>query len=298
MKQLLREYFTFNKRERNGIFVLLTIIVLLMAYLSISDRFIQREEVDFTKFEREILTLNQEEQRTDYSIQQKKTDREKSTIIPVQRFPFNPNNLPADDWKKLGLTEKQIRSIQKYESKGGVFRSKEDVKKMVVISPELYASLESYISIPEKKSKPIFSEKKKEYRANPLLEINTADSAQLTSIKGIGPYFAKNIIKYRNALGGYYSKEQLLEVWKFDKEKLDAIQTFIQVDPSSIRKININTCTVEELKHPYIRWNVANVIVNYRMKHGNYATIEEVKKTSLIDEQAFLKMAPYLKMGN
>lgn len=297
MKQLIREYFTFNKRERNGIFVLLSIIVLLIVYLSIADRFIETEHVDFSKFEEQIAQLNKPvPEMTGHAVLENIPT--KHTVSFVHYFAFNPNNLPDNEWKKLGLTEKQIHSIKKYESKGGRFKNKGDVKKMVVISSEQYASLESYICIPGEKAIFPVPEKKKENARTISLELNSADSAQLTTIKGIGPYFAKSIIKYKNALGGFYAKEQLLEVWKFDTEKYNAVQQFIYVDPSQVHKININTCTAEELKHPYIRWNLANAIVNYRMKHGNYATVEEVKKTSLIDEAAFLKMAFYLKVGN
>lgn len=296
MKQLIREYFTFNKRERNGILVLLTIIVLLIIYLSVSGQFTQTEHIDFTKFEKEILALSNVEDVIHFT-KQKKNDK-KDTLQTAQRFSFNPNNLPESEWKKLGLSEKQIHSIKKYESKGGVFRCKEDVKKMVVISSALYTSLEPYISIPNEKEKSVTREKKNTTPPIAILELNTADSTQLTSIKGVGPYFAKGIIKYRTILGGYHSKEQLLEVWKLDKEKYEMIQAFIRVDSSRIQKKNINTSTAQELKHPYINWKVANAIVNYRMKHGNYATVGEVKKTGLIDQEAFLRMAPYLKAGN
>jgi competence protein ComEA len=296
MKQFIRDYFTFNKRERNGIFVLLSVIGLLIVYHRISDCLLQEEQIDFTAFEKEIRWLKNEQP-------------EKRSVLPTanrelptrsfQRFLFDPNNLPESEWKKLGLTEKQIRSIKKYESKGGTFRCKGDVKKMVVISSRLYASLEPYISIPENEPHQTSrSATQKENTKITLLELNSADSSQLTTLKGIGPYFAKNIIKYRNALGGYCTKEQLMEVWKFDKEKYATIENQVTVDYSRILQININTCMAAELKHPYISWNIANAIVHYRMKHGNFATVEEIKRCGIIDEKTFLRMAPYLNVGN
>ena len=127
-----------------------------------------------------------------------------------------------------------------------------------------------------------------------VIELNAADSVSLTTIKGIGAFYAKNIIKHRNALGGFVSKEQLLEIWKFDQEKLSAIEKYIAIDESKIKKININTCEAADLKSPYIKWTVANAIVNYRKNHGKYKTVDEIKRTDLVDEETYRKIAPYL----
>lgn len=297
MKQLIREYFTFNNRERNGIFVLLCIITALIVYLNVTDRISHSEQIDFTKFEKEIQAMNA--MPVHKNVYPDHNNTAQRHLIP-ERFRFNPNNLPEQDWKKLGLSDKQIRSIKNYESKGGRFRRKEDLEKMYAISSELYASLEPYVDIPteEKITLPEKINDTHKYVETVLLELNSADSVQLTSVKGIGPFFAKNIIKYKNLLGGYSSKEQLMEVWKFDKEKYEAIEKFVTVDASKIQKININTCTAKELKHPYLTWKIAKGIVNYRAKHGNFTALEEIKRTDLLTEELFLKVAPYLKMGN
>jgi competence protein ComEA len=304
MKQIIRDYLTFNKRERNGIFVLLAIILSLLIYLMVADKCFRQEKIDFTKFEKEIQLLQAATETKNEGTQYRaatKTMTAASTVNSApERFAFNPNQLPETDWKRLGLTEKQIHSIKNYESKGGRFRKKEDVKKMYTISPELYASLEDYIEIPvEEKTQPFKTTDKK----NPApeiktIELNSVDSLQLTSVKGIGPFYAKTILKFRNALGGFHSKEQLMEVWKFDQEKYNALEKYITVDDSKVMKININTCTAKELKHPYISWKIANGIINYRSKHGNFHTLEEIKKTDLLDDETFLKIVPYLKIAD
>jgi competence protein ComEA len=303
MKQIIRDYFTFNKRERNGIFVLLTIILSLLIYLMIADKCFTQEKIDFTKFEKEIQLLQASAETKNTGIQYGTRTKAIAVVSAVdkasERFEFNPNQLPEADWKRLGLTDKQIHSIKNYESKGGTFRKKEDVKKMYTISPELYASLERYIEIPveEKKIQTFNREDKKRLITEiKRMDINSADSMQLITIKGIGPFYAKTIIKYRNALGGFHSKEQLMEVWKFDQEKYDALEKYIIVNASKVTKININTCTAKELKHPYINWKIANGIINYRSKHGNFHTLEEIKKTDLLDDETFLKIVPYLKI--
>jgi competence protein ComEA len=310
MKQFIRDYLTFNKRERNGIFILLLIITLLLIYLNISDKFIKPEQVDFTKFEKEIaaFTLAQQERDSIASIANNHiVDSTTANLNSnAEYFPFNPNGLPAEDWKRLGLNDKQIQTIKNYESKGGQFRTNEDVKKMYCIPAKLYAQLEPYIHIPPKETHSFQKTpdtnlpastsnlRTQNSRLPTVVELNSADSAYLTKIKGIGAFYAKSIIKYREQLGGFANKEQLMEIWKFDKEKFDAVKDYIIVDESEIRKLNINTFTAEQLKHPYISWNIANAIANYRKQHGKYKNIEEIKKTDLVNDETFLKISPYL----
>jgi|ERR1019366_8015854 DNA uptake protein ComE-like DNA-binding protein len=306
MKQFIRDYLTFNKRERNGLFVLIAIITLMIVYLNISYLFIQPQTVDFTKFEKEIELFNASANHANDSLKnedkftyqkagfkQYENDK-KTTNSKTERFIFNPNFLSDKDWKRLGLTDKQIKSINNYQAKGGKFRNKEDVKKMYCISEKQYLSLEPYILIPIDKKEFSTFETTIPKLKNILVELNLADSTQLVSLKGIGAFYAKTIIKYRTLLGGFVAKEQLMEVWKFDSIRFEGVKNKITVDASNIKKININTCTAAELKHPYLTWNTVNVICNYRSKHGNYKTVEEIKKTDLVDEITYRKIAPYL----
>ena len=304
MKQFFRDYFTFNKRERNGVFVLITIIILLIVYLNVSDNFYKNEPVNFSKFEQEIAAF-ETQQTPVFKAPEKAVIADSSSQTEINYFDFNPNNLPEEDWLKLGLTQKQIKTIKNYEAKGGSFRKKEDLKKIYGITSELYANLEKHIVFSKKEEtvvrntiiedKQLTADNKKPIKnETKQLELNTADSAQLTTIKGIGAFFAKSIIKYRNQLGGFYSKNQLLEIWKFDQEKLKAIEDKIIINKLLLTEINVNTCTDKELKHPYLTWNMVNAIINYRKNHGNYKTIDEIKKTGLVDEETFGKIKPYL----
>lgn len=312
MKQFIRDYLTFNKRERNGIIILLSIITLLLIYLNISDVFRTPEKVDFTKFEKEISAFNAAMELNQMAEKEKRDSLYDansigtSTALTAEHFNFNPNNLPEEDWKRLGLNDKQVQTIKNYESKGGQFRSKEDVKKMYCITADQYSKLEPYIIIPPKETANNYKQFEKSLpttnsklptnssRLPTIVELNSADSAYLTKVKGIGAFYAKSIVKYREQLGGFAFKEQLMEIWKFDKEKFDAVKEFIIVDDSEVRKININTCTAAQLKHPYISWNIANAIVNYRLQHGKYKQLEEIKKTDLVDDETFRKLVYYL----
>lgn len=302
MKHFIRDFFTFNKRERNGVFILLSIITLLLIWLKISYLFVKERPVDFSKFETLMASavvqedtvrdvpVASDDNKTDRANHQSHLQNEKTEILRSERFDFDPNGLSEEKWIRLGLNEKQIHVIKNYESKGGKFRKKEDLKKMYCISTELYNSLEPYVHIPsEEKIVPVVQKQK-----GMPVEINSADSVQLLSLKGIGPYYAGKIVKYRTQLGGFVRKEQLMEIWKFDSVKFVQIEKSILLDQNIVKKRNINTCTPEELKHPYLRWNQVNAIINYRNKHGKYQNVDEIKKTDLVDDETLRKIAPYL----
>ncbi|MFH1004782.1 MAG: helix-hairpin-helix domain-containing protein [Bacteroidota bacterium] len=307
MKQILRDYFTFNRRERNGVFILLLIIILFILHPSFLDFFFQKEKIDFSEFKKEIIAFELQQKYLSDSLAQSNHNyfSESKEIENAERFNFNPNNLPDEDWKRLGFSDKQIRVIKNYESKGGKFRTKEDVKKMYCIQSELYVSLAPYIQIPkEKKSEntityptesvfPFHYNKHK----NIIIELNTADTTALKQLKGIGSVFAKRIVKYRELLGGFIRKEQLMEVYGFDQEKFDLVSSQITLDSLAIKKININSASEEILqRHPYIDKKTAGKIYMYRINHGNYSDIQEIKKLKVTDE-FYNKIALYLKVS-
>lgn len=297
MKQFLREYFTFNKTERNGIFVLLLIIACQLTYLIVSPYFFGKRNIDSAPLEKQIASFNAVPEPDKEKSKEDNFDAlNESHVNPYlpHYFAFDPNTIANDDWEQLGLSQKQIKTINNYQKKGGKFFKKEDLKKIYGISEKQYLQLEPYIEIRDKKTPVIVPENSKPNYSIKKVNLNTADSLELVSLKGIGPFYAKTILKYRNQLGGFYSANQLLEVWKFDEEKLNTIIAAIEIDTSNINKININTCTAKQLKHPYLNWSQVNAIINYRNKHGNYNEVNEIKNTSLISDETFAKIHQYL----
>lgn len=236
-----------------------------------------------------IRTQRNEDRTTDAT----QVTNSRSVFQGTQLFPFNPNQLPEEDWVKLGLTPAQAKSIKKFESKGGFFKTKEDVKKLYVISPEKYLELEPFIMIPEQKADSVFPQKKKV--SGIVYELNTADTSDLVKIQGIGPVFAARIVAYRKRLGGYHHKEQLKEVYGIDDEKFALMQGALKVDSTYITKININTVEASELrKHPYFTPGVANAIVSYRKQHGLFKQLSDIMKCHLVNAELYRKIAPYL----
>lgn len=128
------------------------------------------------------------------------------------------------------------------------------------------------------------------------VELNSADSATLTTIYGIGPSFARRIIKYRKLLGGFYNKEQLKEVYGLDEAKYSQIKNQLRVDVSGLKKIDINSAGAEELNRlPYLDYKQANAIEQYRLQHGDYTTSAELKAIMILNEETINKIKPYLK---
>ena len=135
-------------------------------------------------------------------------------------FHFNPNAVSVDSLKLLGLPERLARTINNYRTKGGKFKSKEDLKKIHGFPDSIYQRLKPYIVIPatfssgKKEAAPekeSFS-KKQEYKNKETLaafDLNKADSLQLLQWKGIGPVLASRIVRFRNKLGGFVEKELL-----------------------------------------------------------------------------------------
>lgn len=165
----------------------------------------------------------------------------------VESFRFDPNTVTEDELCRLGFTPKQAQSIINYREKGGRFRRKSDFADSYVVSDSIYHRLESYIDIP-------------------LLDLNLADSAAFDALPGIGGWFAAKMIEHRTALKGYSYKEQLMDIWKFDRSKYDALEDLITVSPENAAPYPLWTYPADSLrKHPYIRnYETARAIVLYR----------------------------------
>jgi len=131
------------------------------------------------------------------------------------------------------------------------------------------------------------------------VDINTGDSTAFEALPGIGATLAMRIIRFREKLGGFYSVEQVKETFGLADSTFSRIRPYLQfINYSGVRQININTATMDELKaHPYIRYNLARVIINYREQHGFFATVEDLKKITAIDAMQYEKLKAYLTAG-
>ena len=165
----------------------------------------------------------------------------------TESFRFDPNTVSVEDLCRLGFSPKQAQSIDNYRKKGGRFRRKSDFARSYVVTDSVFARLEQYIDIP-------------------LVDLNTADSAAFDALPGIGGWFALKIIEHRNALKGYSCKEQLMDIYRFDQEKFEALQDLVTVSEEYVTPYPIWSLPADSLRlHPYIsNYETAKAIVLYR----------------------------------
>jgi len=299
MADKFKKFFNVPSTQRKGIYVLSILILMLILAPSIFKTFFAKSKVyNFEPFRKEIESFVLRTKTVEanpienFNFDNANKSIARSTIKP---FEFNPNNLAAEEWMRMGFSQQQVKSIKNYESKGGKFYTKNDVKKMFAISDVEYQIIEPYILLPESFSSNQNKNRKKEERVIEIVELNSADTTMLQTLPGIGSYWARQIVWYRNKLGGFVNKSQLFEIQNFDNDRFNQIENYIDINPFIVKKININSCNLEQLRnHPYINNNIAISIVNIRTQHGKYATIEGIMKSELIDETIFKKLQAYL----
>ncbi|WP_293788934.1 helix-hairpin-helix domain-containing protein [uncultured Pedobacter sp.] len=296
MRIWFNKNFGVSKSEFNGLLLLVFIIMIIKA-VPIIFGYWQPVPKDDPNLLAQIQQISITDQATNDAVRDRiETFSHKKT---VKLFKFDPNTLTKEGWETLGLSAKQAQSIVNYTNKGGRFYKPEDLQKMYTISPEMYKKILPYASIPEtiRLPKSDARNERKEYakKAPVVVDINTADSTQLDEIKGIGGTFALRILKYRERLGGFHKKEQLLEVYGLDSNKYAEIKDQIKIGNTPLKTINLNTATFNDLKrNPYLTFKQINAIIQYRRQHGNYTGVADLKKIILLNQQVIDKIAPYI----
>jgi competence protein ComEA len=288
MRSHFKNYFSVTKKEWNGMVILVILLLVILATPYIYQQFHKDKVVDLKDLDKDVALLKYAKGGDGNSTLTTGPLSDVKIANP-QLFVFNPNNLPAEQWKQLGLSERQISILKHYEAKGGHFSLKEDLQKIYSITPEDYKRLEPYINIPNAG-----------YISNKLapgevVDINTADSAKLTRIRGVGPFFAERIVEYRKRLGGFLYKEQLKEVYGIDTTKYAEIKNQVSLSGGHITKIKINDVDFEGLrKFPYLSNKQTNAVIQYRLQHGNYRSIADMHNIVILDELILRKIEPYL----
>lgn len=312
---MAREHFSLNRQERRGVVVLCSLILLTWVIPSIVRQFKKPKAEDFSDFEDEVESFKahqMEEKAASSPLREKQHTVYDADQLP-DPFPFDPNTLSPEGWQKLGLSSGTIRTIQHYKEAGGRFYKKEDLKKIYGLSPEVYDHLKDYIQIKgntmasqEQERAVINSGRSVSQPAYPksatqtivAIDVNQADSAEWVKLRGIGPVLSARIIKFRNALGGFYSIDQVSEVYGLQDSVFKSIRHQLNITTTALKKLNINTATVDELKsHPYINYDLAAAIKAFRDQHGSFKTVEELKQVQLVDDEIYRKLVPYLTVN-
>jgi competence protein ComEA len=308
-KEFLRDYFVFTRKERIGLLIVILVIIGISIFPKLS-RLSEPKAIppdtSWIHGAEKLTTLS------DDSGDQPDTN-DLAYIRPLSQLPleskgqlfyFDPNTLSTGGWKKLGIREKTIATIQNYLKKGGHFSEAEDLKKIYGVRPDDYVRLKPYVRITSTKTESPAdkqSEFKKETVATKprlvVVDINTADTSAFIALPGIGSKLASRIVNFRDKLGGFYSVDQIAETYGLPDSAFLKIKPFLKFETSIVKKFNINTATKEEMKsHPYLKWNLANAIVEYRNQHGAFSSLEDLKKISLITTDIFDKVKFYLAL--
>lgn len=304
MKQQLKDFLSFGKSERNAILflvVLIVVVILLPAIYASREQpgILNREEFaaeieEFMQMDKIKSAVSQQD--FDFNEPDKSAKRAKFTP-----FPFDPNVLDKQGWMALGFSARQAESIIKYRERGGRFKVTEDLKRLYAFNDEVYDILEPYINISAQTS--TYPSAERENKGNyPVYEqftaeLNSSDSATLVKVRGIGPAFARRIIRYREKLGGFADARQLLEVYGMDSARYAQMSKGVFVDTTLIRKFNVNTASLEDLRaHPYIDYYIAKALVDARIRKGAFASPADIKNIPLIYDELYYKLLPYISI--
>lgn len=300
-----KNFFYFSGSQRAGIVLLLILIcatVILNRFLPVifPSEPVLNDSVYLAEFEHFKSSLLELDSLEDARLKSKYPRYDKrpgklgnNDSNQYELFGFDPNTLDSAGFVKLGLKTYIASNIIKFRSKGGKFKSPEDFSKVYGLKPEKFSELSEFIQIAlTQEDQTAFANA--DNMIPDVVELNTADSASLVSIKGVGNYYAQAIMRFRMVSGGYYALEQLNDIRGMTPELYEKITAVCSVNPSLIRKIKINTASVDKLKsHPYLNFYQAKQIYELRRRKGKLSGLYELEKLSELDKHTLEKVGIY-----
>jgi DNA uptake protein ComE-like DNA-binding protein len=308
-KRFWKAYNEYSKSDRNAILILSVLILITVAATIVVKNIQIESKYNYEGFE-ELLS--------EWENQKGEND---SKLL----FVFNPNTITSESLDSLDLPENIKRNILNYRKAGGKFYKPEQVRKIYGMNDSIFNVIEEYIVILNEPGNPIQDRNKTREQISEVsdqfkqglksesaiskestsfaqsvftpveIELNNADSADLVKLNGIGPVYAKRILKYRDLLGGFYSVSQLLEVYNFPEETFQEIENNISVDTLLLKKIRLNFAEYPDLiRHPYLNKKQVGALLNFREKNGPFNALEQLLSNGLVDNDTFSKLRPYL----
>jgi competence protein ComEA len=308
-KKLLEQYFSFSRKERNAVLVLvllITIIFVIPYWLPQSNKKLDAELIEAihtSTFAENTGNIEVNRKTSDRVAAYSRADRYEARK-EIRFFPFDPNTISPEAWLTLGLKQRTVETIAKYLSRGGKFRKAEDLRKIFGLSQDLADKLMPYVRIQAEHTRAFqtsFAAKEaaaypeKRFPVKRAIDINKADSAEFVTLDGIGPTLAGRIIKFRDRLGGFYALVQLAEVYGLPDSSFQKLAPDIIISTTALKKIDINNGDLQALsQHPYIGRKLATVIIQYRQQHGKFNSVDQLGNIDIITPQLVKKISPYL----
>ena len=225
--------------------------------------------------------------------------------VAVNLKPFDPNTATENDLLGLGLEEKTVKIMLKYRQNGGVFRKKEDLKKLYSFSEIDFMRIEQYVQIADNQNIAKASsvtaqngmfEKKPNSTTPVVIDVNTATSDDWLQLRGVGPTFAARIITQRDKIGGFATIGQLKEVYGLPDTTLQNIAPFLKLTTPVYRKLHVNKAAPDALTHPYLTRKQAEALVRYRLNHGEFTSMNDIKKTGVFSDNNLEQLRPYISL--
>ncbi len=307
MKRIIREYFTFSKKERVAVIILLLLICgfIALPYLFVSSKAVKT--VADKELTEQLVKLQQNRPKdiTDKNkVDEQQTYQPSTDAVPLtfELFSFDPNTIDNYGWKRLGLSDKTIHTITNYRNKGGKFHTAEDIRKIWGLRKEVADRIIPYAKVAITQNQFTYYHsinKQIVYKTTNIpvapLDINTASPQELMQIPGMDHSIPYKIIRFRDKLGSFWDVQQVKQTYGMTDSLYKVILPFLKIEKTTLRKININSCSVNELnREPFINRDIAQAIIIYRNQHGSYKNIEDIKKIVFLTEEMFQKIMPYL----
>lgn len=296
----LKEFLYFNKSDRRVILFLLTIAVsALVAFF-----FLGGDEMSNAGYG---YKSNGHIYDNNYSYRHYPHQYYYVAGQKAELFPFDPNTADSTELLRLGLRPWQVRNIYKYRSHGGIYRTSTDFARLYGLTQKQFHEMQPYIRIgsdykpasllPEVAARQahhdsIVAKCSIKIKAGEHVQLNSADTAMLQRIPGIGSYYAHEIENYRRRLGGFSSVEQLKEIDGFPESALK----YFTASSTGVAKLNVNKLSLNQLKrHPYISFYQARDIVDYRRLRGPLKSLDELRLLKDFPPEEIERLRPYVE---
>jgi competence ComEA-like helix-hairpin-helix protein len=312
MQRSLLEPFYYSRNEKRGILIFLFIVLILFIYQLVIPTIYNpykevlievkklanhqtthpiRESLDTIVHRDKNLHAENKFIVTKPVSSDKKIEKSKST---PKLFDFDPNSISKDSLALLGLSTYVSTNWSKFRQAGGKFYKADHILKIYGLDSSSYLKLLPFVKI--KSDKPRTSKNKKAEKYFKQILLNQTGSEELQSLNGIGPVLSERIVKFRDALGGYYKVDQVREVYGITDSLFTTIKSQLKIDSVHIC-MDINELNEEQFaKHPYIKWKQAKLIVRFRNQHGPFQGLTQLYQIKAFDSSYVKKISPYLKL--
>ena len=307
MKNPFKGFLYFSMGDRRAIVALGCIAVFAVGVVMVVDAW-KEKEGNVKTGEKVVVDVEEKEERGEV----------------VMRM-FDPITVDSLTLSGFGLKPWKVRNFLHYRKAGKVFRSAEEMGKTHGWTEEDVERVREYVRVDEEygKGKRLFrgtekgqpgwegrnekygkdgkrwddwKEEKTERTSNKFhtltkVDVNTADTALLRRIPGVGAKISDAIVRYRERLGGFHSVEQLKEIKIVSPELLN----WMEVSSSDIQKIPINKSSFQALNnHPYISYEQTKALLQYIRLYGKVKNEQALLETGIFTKEDVERLKPYL----